>query len=164
MPEGIWRTEMWHPITVHFPIALLLAATFSFLVSFFLGDVRKRVWQKAASGLLFAGIAAAWIGIYTGDVADGIVAREICDPTVLKDHENASFTMAYLFSAATVLNLLVFTDFIKASWKKLMPYFIFILMAIGSCYLIYTGHLGATLVYQQGAGVIKPTEDCIDFQ
>lgn len=34
---------------------------------------------------------------------------------------------------------------------------------IGSGILIYTGHLGATLVYQQAAGVHIPSEDCSEF-
>lgn len=164
MSEGIWRIEMWHPVTVHFPIALLLAATFSFLVSFFISEARRKSWQNAATGLLLGGIATAWIGIYTGDLADGIVARKICDPTVLKDHENASFITAYLFSAATILSLLLFTNFIRSFLKRLLPFLILLLMVIGSGYLIYTGHLGATLVYEQGAGVIKPSDDCSDFE
>ena len=164
MPDFFWRAEMWHPVTVHFPIALLLAATFSFLVSFFLSGLRRKSWQQAAIGVLFAGIAGAWVGIYTGDVADGIVARKICDPTVLKDHENASFMMAWLFSAATVLSVLLMTNHTPASWRKLLSYLILVLMIAGSGYLVYTGHLGATLVYNQGAGVNMPAEDCSGFE
>jgi uncharacterized membrane protein len=29
--------------------------------------------------------------------------------------------------------------------------------------VLYTGHLGASLVYQQGAGTYKPSVDCSEF-
>lgn len=164
MQESFWRTEVWHPLTVHFPIALLLAATFSLFVSFFLGKARASSWQNASAGLLLAGCAGAWLAIYTGDMADGIVSRQICDPTVLKDHENASYTMALLFTTAAGLNLVAFSRFVANSLKKWIPYLICLLLFIGSGFLVYTGHLGATLVYQQGAGVNKPSGDCADFR
>ena len=161
---AIWRTELWHPISVHFPIALLLGATISFFVSFFRRDGAGKQWRNAANGMLLTGCAAAWIAIYTGDLADGIVSRTLCDPTVLKAHELASFTMVYLFSSATIVNLITFTSFIRVSWKKEMHYVVFVLMITGSGYLVYTGHLGASLVYEQGAGVNKPSADCAGFE
>lgn len=163
MFDGTWRTEMWHPVTVHFPIALLLGATFCLLPSFCLPEVSGKQWRNATTGMLLAGCAAAWIGIYTGDLADGIVSRKICDPTVLKDHEIASFRMAWLFSAATALSVLGFTSLIRIRWKRMLNYVVLLLMLVGSGYLIYTGHLGATLVYEQGAGVNKPSADCAGF-
>ncbi|MGO1586219.1 MAG: DUF2231 domain-containing protein, partial [Mesonia sp.] len=39
-----------------------------------------------------------------------------------------------------------------------------ILLLIGNGFLMYVGHLGATLVYQQAAGVYVPTEDCQEFE
>jgi uncharacterized protein (DUF2237 family) len=38
-----------------------------------------------------------------------------------------------------------------------------ILSLVGSGFLIYTGHLGASLVYQQAAGVHIPSDDCSEF-
>ena len=164
MQEFFWRTEMWHPLAVHFPIALLPVATFSLFVSFFLRRERARNWQNASAGLLLLGCAGAWLAIFTGDLADGIVSRQICDPTVLKDHENASFSMTWLFTAAAVVNIVAFSRYFNDSWKKWSSYLICVLLFIGSGFLVYAGHLGATLVYQQGAGVNKPSEDCADFQ
>jgi uncharacterized membrane protein len=114
--------------------------------------------------MLIAGCAAAWIGIYTGDLADGIVSRQICDPTVLKDHEIAAFNMVYLFSASTVMMLVTFTSLINPRVKKMVRYLVFVVMITGSGYLVYTAHLGAQLVYEQGAGVHKPSADCKDFE
>mgnify|MGYP006198680359 CR=1 FL=1 len=75
---------MFHPLSVHFPIALLIVATVFKLLAFFFKNL---VWQEAGSYLLYVGIVTCWIAIYTGDLADGAVGRTLCDPTVLKDHE-----------------------------------------------------------------------------
>lgn len=161
---GFWRTEIWHPLSVHFPIALLLVSTLTMLISFFIKRDYKRHWQNAASFLLFAGCLTAWIAIYTGNLADGIVSRKICDPTVLKDHEIAGQTMTYLFTAATLLNILVLTNLLKSQLRTFSFYLTFLLMLTGSGILVYTGHLGASLVYQQGAGVDNHSVDCSEYE
>ena len=107
MPD-FWRKELWHPVTVHFPIALLLVATFFLLTSFFCKSEHKKLFSNGSFILLLLGVAGAWVGIYTGDLADGIVARKLCDPTVLKDHELAAQTMTYLFTGAGVIYVLFF--------------------------------------------------------
>jgi uncharacterized membrane protein len=161
MPENeFWRTEIWHALSVHFPIALLLTSTLTLLISFFLKAERKEHWQNTASGLLFTGCLAAWIAVYTGNMADGIVARKICDPTILKDHEIAGQTMTYLFTSAALVNMLLFFNILKPGIRRISIIIILGLMLIGSGYLIYTGHLGASLVYEQGAGVKNHSVDC----
>ena len=157
---GFWRTEIWHSLSVHFPIALLLASTLAMLISLILKAEKRGPWQNTATGLLFAGCLTAWISIYTGNEADGIVARKICDPTVLKDHEIAAQTTTYLFTLATVLSLMLLSNFLKPKVRAIFPFLILLLMLAGSVFLIQTGHLGARLVYQQGAGVDNHTVDC----
>ncbi|HKJ47718.1 MAG TPA: hypothetical protein VJ973_01440, partial [Christiangramia sp.] len=102
-----------------------------------------------------------WISIYTGDLADGIVSRQLCDPTVLKEHENFAYTTAWIFSIALILELLTrYIDLIKT---RIVSVVLVLLMISGSVTLAYVGHLGAELVYQQAAGVNVPTEDCAEF-
>lgn len=160
LPE-FWRTEVWHPLSVHFPISLLLIALLFKVIALITTDL---TWNKAGSALLLLGILGAWIAIYTGDLADGIVSRKICDPTVLKAHENASYTLAWLFTIASLLDVAQFR-LVKISriYKKVLKLIVLTLMLIGSGFLIYSGHLGATLVYQQGAGVYTPSGDCKEF-
>lgn len=160
---GFWRTEIWHPLSVHYPIALLIVATLMKLIALILKKGQKETWQKAGSALLYAGCLAAWVSIYTGNMADSIVARKICDPTVLKSHQIAANNVAYLFSAAVIIDLMVVIKLIRNKLLFIARYFIILLMLAGTGYLIYAGHLGATLVYQQGAGVHKPALDCSDY-
>jgi uncharacterized membrane protein len=158
MPEFL-RTEVWHPLTVHFPIALLLVATlFKFLTLF----SKSKTWENAGSLLLYIGTIGAWLAIFTGDLADGIVARELCDPTVLKAHENFAWILAWLFSLSTLIDIGRILKLIPLK-TKIINILTFSIMVIGSGYLMYAGHLGAKLVYQQGAGVYHPTENCDEF-
>lgn len=158
LPEFL-RTETWHPLSVHFPIALLITA---FLFKTIALKNKKEVWHQGGSILLYAGTVGAWIAIYTGLMADEAVTRTLCDPTVLEDHENSANIMAWLFSAAAILDLIYWTCILplKRMWFKIL---VFILLLTGTGFLLRVGHLGASLVYQQGAGVYKPSPDCTEF-
>jgi uncharacterized membrane protein len=163
MPD-FWRKELWHPVTVHFPIALLLVATFFLLISFFCRTEYKKFFSTGSFILLLLGAAGAWIGIYTGDLADGIVARKLCDPTVLKDHELAAENMTYLFTGAAVIHVLFYFNLLGPRLQMISPYVVFACMLVGSAFLIRAGHLGALIVYQQGGGVYKHVVDCDEFK
>ncbi|MFD1095616.1 DUF2231 domain-containing protein [Salegentibacter chungangensis] len=158
IPE-FWRTEVFHPLSVHFPIALLLTA---FLFKLIALRFRTSTWINGGSILLLLGVTGIWIAVYTGDLADGIVSRELCDPTVLKDHENLAILTAWIFTGTLLAEILRFFN-ISFFGKKLMKFVIVLALAVGSGYLAYVGHLGATLVYQQAAGVYTPSEDCAEF-
>ncbi len=150
------RTEVYHPLSVHFPIALLLLATVVIAIQFFSNN--RQAWQRLVDICLFAGTATIWISVYTGDLADGIVSRKLCDPTVLKDHENFAFYTAYIFSAASLV-LIAF----KVKSRKILSILLLVLALAGSGMLAYVGHLGASLVYEQAAGVSVPPADCEGF-
>ena len=72
-----WRTEVWHPLSVHFPIAILLLATIAKTIALLLRGDQKPFWQKAGSYLLYLGVITAWVAIYTGDLAYCFVSRKI---------------------------------------------------------------------------------------
>lgn len=158
LPE-FWRTEVWHPLSVHLPIGLLIMATIFKLISLI---AKRLVWEEGGSILLYIGTVGAWVSVYTGTLADATVTRSLCDPTVLEAHENAAYTMAWIFTIAAIADII--------NWLKLFPIkklflkiSIALLLLTGSSFLLYVGHLGASLVYQQGAGVYKPSEDCREF-
>lgn len=158
-----WRTEVWHPLSVHFPIVLLLVGTLAYLFSLLLKNQKQQMWDYFSRFLLVAGTVAAWIAIYTGGLADGIVSRKICDPTVLKSHETSAYTLSILFSIAVVLLFVQDFSFPKIA-RKFVQLLIVGLLLTGSGYLFYTGHLGASVVYQQGGGVYHPSPNCQEFE
>jgi len=154
-----WRTEVWHPLSVHFPIAILLLGSLLLFAALFF---KTEFWDPMARVLLVLGTLGLWVAIYTGDLAESIVSRQICDPTVLKTHETNAYLAGWLFTAVSGLIIIEYFGFLRP-FKKLWKIAIILLSVAGSGTLAYTGHLGATLVYQQAAGVYTPTEDCMEF-
>ncbi|MCB7479861.1 hypothetical protein LGQ90_01180 [Gramella sp. ASW11-100T] len=121
----------------------------------------KITWDHGGRLMLFLGVIGVWIAIYTGDLADGIVSRQLCDPTVLKEHENFAYTTAWIFTIALAIELLMrYIDILKT---RITSFILVLLMLAGTGTLMYVGHLGAELVYQQAAGVNIPSEDCTEF-
>ena len=103
---GMWRTELLHPLFVHFPVALLIVAAIV-VVLFRLNLLHKWNHQLASSSLmlLIPGTILAWVSVYTGTLADNVVGREVCDPTVLEDHERFAYITAYLFTGVTIIEI-----------------------------------------------------------
>lgn len=163
---SIWRTELWHPMVVHFPIVLLLGAALLRVVQPLFRSGTARFTTTMSRVLLYVGTLSVWVAIYTGSLADSIVTRTLCDPTVLESHENVGFTVGVLFSAAALLDVMaVLSRGRFAILKhKFMGWFVTLLLVAGSFFLGYTAHLGASLVYQQGAAVYQPTQGCTEFE
>lgn len=162
--SAIWRTELWHPFSVHYPIALLTAGTIAGLIALICNKKQNFAARLkfTASLLLWSGTALFWVSFYTGNLAYSIEVRRICDPFVLKDHLYWAYVTGFIFSFAAII------DFVQCIWiskvNKWTMTFTVVLMAVGSTALAYTGHLGASLVYQQGAGVHQPSSDCSDYK
>ena len=56
MPEAfLTREEIWHPLSVHFPIALLVFATIIKLLALVLKEQQRYIWETLGSLMLFAG-------------------------------------------------------------------------------------------------------------
>lgn len=155
------RTEVWHPVTVHFPIALLCFSTLIMMLAPLLREKHYRSALWFATVTLLAGVTGAWVSFYTGQLADGIVARKICDPTILKDHEIAAQTTCFIFTTA----FLPAAYLLRAPSLKLRR-ITFIctigLMSVGVFFLFRTGHSGASVVYEQGGAVKNHPTDCAD--
>lgn len=163
---SIWRTELWHPLLVHFPIVLLLGAALLWVISPLFSTSNARFTKKMSRVMLYVGSLSVWVTIYTGTLADSIVTRTLCDPTVLESHENAAFTVGYLFTTAALLDAIDFIPLKQLALVKLRfkGWIVTLLLVAGSLYLGYTAHLGANLVYQQSAAVYQPTEGCTEFE
>ncbi|MGD8749436.1 MAG: hypothetical protein PVI44_13310 [Balneolaceae bacterium] len=162
---SIWRTELWHPMMVHFPIVLLLAAAVLHILLYFSNAENTRLFKKMSSLSLYAGTIALWLAIYTGIQAGNIISQTICDPSVLHEHRNAAYVLGYLFSVTSVVDAISLQAFdISERAKKYKGWLVTALLVAGSFYMVYTAHLGASLVYQQSAGVYHPTEKCYEFK
>ncbi len=112
--------------------------------------------------LLWSGTILLWLAFYTGKLAYSSEVRRICDPFVLKDHLYWANVTSFVFSGATIADIA--HKFAAVNAKKWLFISSVILMVAGSVALAYTGHLGASLVYEQGAGVHAPASDCSDYK
>ncbi|AGA80644.1 hypothetical protein Echvi_4464 [Echinicola vietnamensis DSM 17526] len=80
---------------------------------------------------------------------------------MLGEHQWYAYASAITYSTAMFTEWVLYLKII--SKNKLLVHAITILLIIGAFGLGYAGHLGASVVYQQGAGVYQPTEDCVEF-
>lgn len=162
-PLSMWRVELIHPLVVHIPVAILVVGSLFWIGSLFL---HKRFPYLRPSGrlLILIGTIGAWVAVYTGTLADGQVARSLCDPTVAKEHERFAFTVGYLFSAFVIFEWFIGKNYLDFINKKYLQRGLAILLIAGCGFLGYVGHLGGKLVYQQSAAVYQPTEGCVEFE
>lgn len=150
------RDELIHPAVTHFPIAFFALAGFLALVGLF-----TRRFDGVLLFILTLGVAGGWIAILTGGWAEDVVNRLICDPTVTHEHERwAEYTVWSSSFAWLVLSL---ARFFKSTPRWLVSVAL-VVTVLSAGAVLYTGHLGATLVYQQGAAVYKPGPQCSEYE
>jgi len=162
-PASMWREELIHPLVVHFPVALLIFGTLFWITGLF-WHKRFPFLRPAGRLMLLIGTIGAWTAVYTGNLADGEVARTLCDPTVAKDHQRFAYMVGYLFSAFIVIEWIFTKGFLPFINTRLVKSALAILLIAGCGFLGYVGHLGGKLVYQQSAAVYQPTEGCAEFE
>jgi len=149
----------WHPLTVHFPIAFL---SLSSIIGIYLIFKPNKVLSQYNLGLLFLGCLGLLISIYTGNDEESKVARVICDPTELKTHENFAYYTLYAYAVYLASGLILLKT--KQGILKQLLYVLIVLSSLtGLSTLVYVGHLGASIVYNQAGGVSVPDKDCSGF-
>ncbi len=149
------RTELIHPLLVHFPIALLFTGIVLRLLSFFLRhshayrSVRTTAWT-----VLAIGVCMAWLTILAGEFAAGIVYSKLCVREVLENHSMLAYTATILFSAALLLDW--GKNLCKASRFAMAVSTVSAFLFLGATIILaFVGFLGGSLVYDQGAAVEK---------
>ncbi|HZJ18770.1 MAG TPA: DUF2231 domain-containing protein [Pricia sp.] len=160
---SLWRTEVWHALSVHLPIVLLSLASVAYCFGLF---VKKNGWPQFIHRFTFLalglGVPGAWLSIYLGELAYTVVVRNLCDPNVLQDHQWWAYFSVYVYSASILLFLLSHFNIISDS--KPIRVLLTVLLLTGFGGLVYSGHLGASVVYQQGGGTYVPSENCAEFE
>ena len=158
---SIWREEVWHALSVHLPIATLFLASLTAMVYGVCSSTHRLFLGKLVMVLLAIGVISGWAAIYTGEIAYSVEVRKICDPKVLQEHSWWAYATLFAYSGA--LGLIMVKLFSPNTLPKFIKFGVLILLIAALGGLIYTGHLGASLVYQQGAGTYKPSADCAEF-
>jgi len=141
---GAAHLQNLHPLVVHFPIALLFAATFLY----FLGaSLRNESITGAGLLVLVLGAIGAVLSAATGLYAsEGVMIAPSVRDALLVDHRNLMFAVTVLAGALTVWALAARPLPRRGRWA-------FLIGLIAMCVLIAHGaDYGGRLVYDYNAG------------
>jgi uncharacterized membrane protein len=148
----IWRTELWHPLLVHFPIVCLLLASVSGIFYGLYSDyARHPNPRRFPVWMLGLGVASAWISIWTGEYSFGKIMN--ADMFLLQEHQWWSYVSTVDYSAAFLLQLI--SGRLPGIFSALSHWMKFLLLLAGAAALMYSVYLGTIAVYDQGAGVVN---------
>lgn len=143
------RVELFHPMIVAFPFALLLLGDAFRLVAYFKKNTDQYdtfMWFSRV--ILSIGVGFGALALITGVIAHSYVHEMLCVHAVIERHEFFAYTSIVLFGAGLLLD-----------WRKTENKPIRILCAaiywIAPVFLILTGVYGGKLVFEQGAAVEK---------
>ena len=96
-----------HPLVIHFPVALLLVAPLLILLSLVMK--RQRVGLGAAALVLMVlGTAAAFVAVYTGNLAGELAERTPQVSATLERHEELAETSRTVFALLTGMFAVMF--------------------------------------------------------
>ena len=132
-----------HPLFVHFPIALLLAA-----LAF---EVARMIWKRESlrnmsTGALVLGALGALAAMGTGLIASNTVPSLTDTREILETHEGLGIAVACIASALSVIRLIGLDRF------KLVNIAFLIIMLVMCGFLAYGAYLGGEMVYKYGLG------------
>ncbi len=136
--------ESVHPLIVHFPIALLLAAVFLDLLAL---TLRRPGLHRVALWNLSLGTVGAAVAVLTGLQAEDIAKHSFEIWKVMGLHERLGITTLILGLMATAIRLR-YRDQLTPRTRLLS---LLIMLAITST-LAYGAFLGGRLVYEFGVG------------
>lgn len=155
VPPALPAWEGLHPLVVHFPVALLLAAPVCVLFG-----LLPRVGQgfRIAALILFVmGTIGAFVAVESGEASAQVVTLTPEARETLEQHEELAESVGWLFALLTAAYaaILLLPAFVSRVLKKRLPRgvpvacSILFLVATGLCagVLANTAHLGGQLVY-----------------
>jgi uncharacterized membrane protein len=139
-----------HPALVHFPLVLLLVSVALEAVGFFRRDAR---FTWAAQTTLILGTVATLFAFVCGNFAEIWAARDGVPQDPMELHELYATITSCLFVFLAAARLYMGSG-AKRQWMA-----VYLVFALAGCILLgITGHKGAMLVYQHGAGVQLGTQ------
>lgn len=140
----------FHPVMVHFPIALAFIIPILILVFAFMIKSQKMTHQAwlVIIGLQIVTTVTGYVALESGENEEHAVEK-VLDKKLIHHHEES----AEIFVGSTVLALVI--SIAAFFLRKPIQFYLQLavcLIALISCYLVYqTGHSGGELVYRYGA-------------
>ena len=141
---GVGHLQNVHPLFVHYPIALLAAATLFYVIAWV---ARSERWAFAAYVALLAGTAGGALAIATGLYADGgvMVSRSV-RAALLEQHKTLM-----LITGSLALIASAWATIQRPFPRTLRPLFVVLLLAMAAV-LFKGADDGGRMVYDYNAG------------
>ncbi len=142
------KPYLWHPMLVHFSVALLTVAAMFFAISTFFPRAQlRRQWIVVAEWNLWVGLALSALTVMFGWLAFSTVNHDDISHELMKAHA--------VFALATVgVFVLVAIWSRRQRQTKRYPSWLFLgSIAVGFTLLAITGWRGSELVYGHGLAV-----------
>lgn len=159
MEFGIPPLPSWpgsHPLIIHLPLGLLPVAPVLILLGLVFQKCGRAYWWSAFT-MMAIGTVGAWLAVASGGAAWELAIKSGEVGKVLEHHEALAFLTRIVFTALTLLYLVVLLGPAaskkelsrRANWGIQGPFLL--LYAAGLIVLAQAGHEGARAVHEFGA-------------
>lgn len=139
----------WHPIFVHFTVALLSLAVGLFVVTPFVKKPLQEQWQIVSRWALWFGAGFTIMTGFTGLYAYNTVAHDTSAHLAMTDHRNWAVVTMLLFLALAAWSIVR-----ELKSRPLGPAFV-VCIVIAGAVLASTAWRGGEAVYRYGLGVMS---------
>ena len=152
IPE--WAPHV-HPMLVHFPIALLIAAAGIDILGLLLKNNEKLRFTAVA--LYVLGALGALASFFTGrEAADAVLLPAAANP-ILTEHADWATGLVWFYGIYALLRI---TDLWRNREPKAGLWWPLALLGAGGLFLVFqTGERGGQMVFEHGVGVLAVKED-----
>lgn len=137
----------WHPVFVHFTVALLLISAVFYLVSFLADDGRGTLLLQASRLNLFTGVITALATVVAGFYAYNGVQHDAPSHAAMTDHRNWALATAALWGLVGVW------EGWRAWRRQGRSLLVAVVLVVAAGMLSVTGFKGGELVFRHGLGV-----------
>jgi len=159
-PLPAW--DSFHPLIVHFPIALLFLSPLFILISAVPRPPKGKPYMIAALVILLLGSAGLFLAGSTGQAASELAERGGPVDAVLEAHEELAEATKTVFAglSAILLGMFVIPLVLRRQenrlFSTLLPMAFLALYSVGIVFLINTAHAGGRLVHEFGVHAVVP--------
>ncbi|MEM6629904.1 MAG: DUF2231 domain-containing protein [Bacteroidota bacterium] len=139
----------FHPLSVHFPIALLIVSWACYVVGF----IKKQDFPFKVGSLLHSlGLIGIVLAIISGKIDSSGLTDMPHIQTLLRRHELMAYGSIWSFGMLWLWKYVRHKALIDKlpSWEKWIYAIIFLLALV---FMGYSSHLGGTMVYEFGVNV-----------
>ncbi len=139
----------WHPVFVHFTVALLSLAVGLTVITPVIRSPLKEEWRIVARWMLWFGTGFAVLTGFSGLYAYNTVAHDAPSHLAMTDHRNWAIATISLFLVLTVWSIF------RIRRKQLLGPAFAVVMVFAGGVLASTAWRGGELVYRYGLGVMS---------